>query len=142
MSPPRCQKMSAKPCNRNAEESFPVLSLKSREQKPPNPLLIQDKNVLQPSLVPLAEALYGPQSREWYAASILLLIELLRAAIEKNDLSNAVYKSTAIPGARENPVTKALSRFDFRKHLRENSPLTGDRKSTRLNSSHMSNSYA
>src|SRR4030095_5434118 len=40
--------MWVKPCNRNAEESFPVLSLKSREQKPPNPLLIQDKNVLQP----------------------------------------------------------------------------------------------
>ena len=50
MSPPGCQKMSAKPCNRNAEESFPVLSLKSREQKPPNPLLIQDKDVLQPRL--------------------------------------------------------------------------------------------
>src|SRR5438270_7100018 len=49
MSPPGCQKMSAKPCNRNAEESFPVLSLKSWEQKPPNSLLIQDKNVLQPS---------------------------------------------------------------------------------------------
>src|SRR5712691_4513961 len=49
MSLPGCQKMSAKPCNRNAEESFPVLSLQSREQKPPNPLLIQDKNVLQPS---------------------------------------------------------------------------------------------
>src|SRR5215475_692090 len=49
MSPPGCQKMLAKPCNRNAEESFPVLSLKSREQKPPNPLLIQDKNALQPS---------------------------------------------------------------------------------------------
>src|SRR5262249_16171776 len=49
MSPLGCQKMSAKPCNRNAEESFPVLSLKSREQKPPNPLLIQDKDVLQPT---------------------------------------------------------------------------------------------
>src|SRR6266446_5665111 len=49
MSPPGCQKMSAKPCNRNAEERFPVLSLKSREQKPPNPLLIQDKDVLQPT---------------------------------------------------------------------------------------------
>ena len=46
--------MSAKPCNRNAEESFPVLSLKSREQKPPNPLLIQDKNVLQPRYDPYA----------------------------------------------------------------------------------------
>src|SRR5215471_8742842 len=53
MSPLGCQKMSAKPCNRNAEESFPVLSLKSREQKPPNPLLIQDKDVLQPSAGPL-----------------------------------------------------------------------------------------
>src|SRR2546426_8525059 len=50
MSPPGCPKMWVKPCNRNAEESFPVLSLKSREQKPPNPLLIQDKDVLQPSL--------------------------------------------------------------------------------------------
>src|SRR3989442_15032104 len=50
MSPPGYQKMSAKPCNRNAKESFPVLSLKSREQKPPNSLLIQDKNVLQPRL--------------------------------------------------------------------------------------------
>src|SRR2546426_6759201 len=49
MSPPGCPKMWVKPCNRNAEESFPVLSLKSREQKPPNPLLIQDKNVLQPT---------------------------------------------------------------------------------------------
>src|SRR5437870_5539305 len=49
MSPSGCPKMWVKPCNRNAEESFPVLSLKSREQKPPNPLLIQDKNVLQPS---------------------------------------------------------------------------------------------
>src|SRR5262249_22415476 len=49
MSPHGCPKMSAKLCNRNAEESFPVLSLKSWEQKPPNPLLIQDKNVLQPS---------------------------------------------------------------------------------------------
>src|SRR6266849_4109004 len=55
MSPPGCQKMSAKPCNRNAEKRFPVLSLKSREQKPPNPLLIQDKNVLQPSAEPLGE---------------------------------------------------------------------------------------
>src|SRR5947209_17254621 len=52
MSPPGCQKMSAKPCNRNAEENFPVLSLKSREQKPPNSLLIQDKNVLQPTWQP------------------------------------------------------------------------------------------
>src|SRR5712691_5363821 len=50
MSPPGCQKMWVKPCNRNAEESFPVLSLKSREQKPPNHLLIQDKDVLQPRL--------------------------------------------------------------------------------------------
>src|SRR5437870_12759874 len=48
MSPSGCPKMWVKPCNRSAEESFPVLSLKSREQKPPNPLLIQDKNVLQP----------------------------------------------------------------------------------------------
>src|SRR2546423_6344994 len=48
MSLPGCQKMWVKPCNRNAEESFPVLSLKSREQKPPNHLLIQDKDVLQP----------------------------------------------------------------------------------------------
>src|SRR5215831_6583278 len=54
MSPLGCQKMSAKPCNRNAEESFPVLSLKSREQKPPNPLLIQDKDVLQPRLLLIA----------------------------------------------------------------------------------------
>src|SRR6266436_5251353 len=50
MSRPGCQQTSAKPCNRNAEESFPVLSLKSQEQKPPNPLLIQDKNALQPRL--------------------------------------------------------------------------------------------
>src|SRR5262249_26456647 len=49
MSPPGCQKMWAKPCNQNAEESFPVHSLKSQAQKPPNPLLIQDKNILQPS---------------------------------------------------------------------------------------------
>src|SRR5712691_4685768 len=54
-----CQKMSAKPCNRNAEESFPVLSLKSREQKPPNPLLIQDKNVLQPSTRLLSDIALG-----------------------------------------------------------------------------------
>src|SRR6266851_6035172 len=54
MSPPGCQKMSAKPCNRNAEESFPVLNLKSREQKPPNSLLIQDKDVLQPRRSPLS----------------------------------------------------------------------------------------
>src|SRR4029450_2939944 len=52
MSPPGCQKMWVKPCNRNAEESFPVLSLKSREQKPPNHLLIQDKDVLQPTREP------------------------------------------------------------------------------------------
>src|SRR6266545_1947981 len=44
MSPRGCQKMSAKPCNQNAEENFPVLSLKRREQKPPNPLLMQDKD--------------------------------------------------------------------------------------------------
>ena len=50
--------MLAKPCNRNAEESFPVLSLKSREQKPPNHLLIQDKDVLQPSPQP-AEFVVG-----------------------------------------------------------------------------------
>src|SRR5262245_31061417 len=56
MSPHGCPKMSAKLCNRNAEESFPVLSLKSWEQKPPNPLLIQDKNVLQPSHTPRADA--------------------------------------------------------------------------------------
>src|SRR5262249_48148865 len=49
MSPPGCQKMLAKPCNQNAEESFPVHSLKSQAQKPPNPLLIQDKNILQPT---------------------------------------------------------------------------------------------
>src|SRR6266446_4135736 len=47
MSPPGCQKMSAKPCRQNAEESCPVLSLQSGEQKPPNSLLIQDKDVLQ-----------------------------------------------------------------------------------------------
>ena len=43
MSPPGFQKRSAKPCNRYAEESCPLLSLKSRGHKPPNPLLIQDK---------------------------------------------------------------------------------------------------
>src|SRR2546428_1971887 len=52
MSPPGCQKMSAKPCSQNAEESCPVLSLQSGEQKPPNPLLIQDKDVLQPTSGP------------------------------------------------------------------------------------------
>src|SRR5712692_11725726 len=60
MSPPGCQKMSAKPCSQNAEESCPVLSLQSREQKPPNSLLIQDKDVLQSSPevpVPLVQAL-------------------------------------------------------------------------------------
>src|SRR5712691_3975255 len=56
MSPHGLRKRSAKPCNRNAEESFPVLSLKSREQKPPNPLLIQDKNVLQPTVDLIASA--------------------------------------------------------------------------------------
>src|SRR2546423_6036644 len=52
MSPAGCPKMSATPCNRNADESFPVLRLKSREQKSPTPLLIQDKDVLQPSALP------------------------------------------------------------------------------------------
>src|SRR6516162_3173336 len=51
MSPPGCQKMLAKPGNQNAEERCPVHSLKSQAQKPPNPLLIQDKNILQPSQV-------------------------------------------------------------------------------------------
>src|SRR5215470_5029899 len=60
MSPPGCQKMSATPCNRNAEESFPVLSLKSWEQKPPNSLLIQDKNVLQPTTPPWRELFHIP----------------------------------------------------------------------------------
>src|SRR5207248_1745952 len=56
MSPAGCPKMSATPCNRNADESFPVLRLKSREQKSPTPLLIQDKDVLQPSFaLPHAE---------------------------------------------------------------------------------------
>ena len=41
--------MSVKPCKRNAEESFLGLGLKSREQKSPSPLLIQDKSVLQPT---------------------------------------------------------------------------------------------
>src|SRR5437764_3060722 len=50
MSPAGCPKMSATPCNRNADESCPVLRLKSREQKSPTPLLIQDKDVLQPRL--------------------------------------------------------------------------------------------
>src|SRR5256885_4777022 len=49
MSPAGCPNMSATPCNRNADESFPVLRLKSREQKSPTPLLIQDKDVLQPT---------------------------------------------------------------------------------------------
>src|SRR2546422_5490074 len=43
MSPHGLRKRSAKPCNQYAEESSLVLSLKSRQQKPPNPLLIQDK---------------------------------------------------------------------------------------------------
>ena len=54
MSPPGCQKISAKPCDQNAEESFPGLSLKSEEQKPPNPLLIRDKDVQQLGLEPTA----------------------------------------------------------------------------------------
>src|SRR6266853_4875032 len=37
------QKMSAKPCKRDAEESLPVRSLSNRKPKPPNCLLIQDK---------------------------------------------------------------------------------------------------
>src|SRR5437868_11345131 len=57
MSPAGCPKMSATPCNRNADESFPVLRLKSREQKSPTPLLIQDKDVLQPSV----DLLHGDQ---------------------------------------------------------------------------------
>src|SRR5467141_3170665 len=65
MSPPGCPKMSAKPCNRNAEESFPVLSLTSREQKPPNPLLIQDKNVLQPSQALSAERCDATRLAPW-----------------------------------------------------------------------------
>src|SRR3989449_9491706 len=43
MSPHGCQKMSAKPCKRDAEESLPVRSLSNRKPKPPNCLLIQDK---------------------------------------------------------------------------------------------------
>src|SRR5712691_13211092 len=58
MSPPGCQKMSAKPCSQNAEESCPVLSLQSGEQKPPNPLLIQDKDVLQPTAQPTTALLF------------------------------------------------------------------------------------
>src|SRR6266853_256571 len=76
MSPRGCQQMSAKPCNRNAEESFPVLSFKSREQKPPNLLLIQDENVLQPSTTVVERILswfqsshqgrnHGAQARVW-----------------------------------------------------------------------------
>ena len=37
------QKMSAKPCKQDAEESLPVRSLSNRKPKPPNCLLIQDK---------------------------------------------------------------------------------------------------
>src|SRR5436853_7408648 len=64
MSPAGCPKMSATPCNRNADESFPVLRLKSREQKSPTPLLIQDKDVLQPS----SELRNRPDGRRTYLA--------------------------------------------------------------------------
>src|SRR5436853_7476831 len=64
MSPAGCPKMSATPCNRNADESFPVLRLKSREQKSPTPLLIQDKDVLQPS----SELRNRPDGRRKYLA--------------------------------------------------------------------------
>src|SRR6516162_10692778 len=64
MSPPGCQKMLATPCNQNAEESFPVHSLKSQAQKPPNPLLIQDKNILQPSKS-LAFPILGLSKHSW-----------------------------------------------------------------------------
>src|SRR5437764_2441161 len=63
MSPAGCPKMSATPCNRNADESFPVLRLKSREQKSPTPLLIQDKDVLQPSLGVLPEGYIYPKTQ-------------------------------------------------------------------------------
>ena len=42
MSPHGCQKMSAKPCKRDAED-FTRASLSNRKPKPPNCLLIQDK---------------------------------------------------------------------------------------------------
>src|SRR5215470_12820535 len=62
MSPPGCQKMSATPCHRNAEERFPVLSLKSREQEPPNPLLIRDKAFYSLGRAPRGP---GPGSAPW-----------------------------------------------------------------------------
>src|SRR6516165_9804682 len=72
MSPPGCQKMLAKPGNQNAEERCPVHSLKSQAQKAPNPLLIQDKNILQPSLWPwrvgIARAVPPPSSDRVAAA--------------------------------------------------------------------------
>src|SRR6266571_7712193 len=52
MSPVGCPNMLATLCNRNADESCPVLRLNSREQKSPTPLLIQDKDVLPPSTDP------------------------------------------------------------------------------------------
>src|SRR5438105_853217 len=63
MSPAGCPNMSATPCNRNADESFPVLRLKSREQKSPTPLLIQDKDVLQPSSLRQRSMLVAMASR-------------------------------------------------------------------------------
>ena len=67
--------MSAKPCNRNAEKSFPVLSLNSRQQKPPNPLLIRDKNVLQPRFDP--RYFYYPYGEELGANLFAIETELL-----------------------------------------------------------------
>src|SRR6266436_6402773 len=65
MSPAGCPKMSATPCKRNADESFPVLRLKSREQKSPTPLLIQDKDVLQPSAEPFGAGCSGAVDRPY-----------------------------------------------------------------------------
>jgi len=54
VSSPRCHQLGVRKCRRHpASETqtrvSPVLRLKSREQKSPTPLLIQDKDVLQPN---------------------------------------------------------------------------------------------
>src|SRR5262244_2267330 len=98
MSPPGCQKMLAKPCNQNAEERFPVHSLKSQAQKPPNPLLIQDKNILQPSLEP--PSIRASHYEDWapntaYARGVMITGHLKRPICQNGGSSPGAFTGTS-----------------------------------------------
>src|SRR5207245_6124707 len=124
MSPHGCQKMSAKPCKRDAEESLPVRRLSNQKPKPPNCLLIQDKTFYSLASIHTSEE-FEERIPSWKKQGLILkylppyapelnLIEILWGQIKYHWLPFSAYQClNALTEALENILSNIGSKYQI-----------------------------